>query len=156
MADSTRSSIAIAAKPPEIMAVIADFAGYPEWTGEIKKAEVLSTGADGRAEQVRLEMDAGPIQDDQVLAYSWDNDRRVRWTLVSSTMLRSLDGSYTLAEGLDGTTQVAYELTVDLNMPLIGLLKRKVEKRIIERALSGLKQRVEEAQAGGQTETTER
>ena len=59
MAEHTRSSIVVEAEPAEVMEVIADFARYPEWTGEVKEAEVLSTDDRGRAEQVRLLLDAG-------------------------------------------------------------------------------------------------
>jgi hypothetical protein len=38
---------------------------------------------------------------------------------------------------------VTYQLAVDLTIPMIGMLKRKGEKVIIDTALKGLKQRVE-------------
>ena len=78
------------------MGVIADFARYPDWTGEVKEAEVLDTDAEGRAKQVRLVLDAGAIKDDHTLAYTWSGDNEVSWTLVKSQMLRALDGSYLL------------------------------------------------------------
>jgi hypothetical protein len=34
-------------------------------------------------------------------------------------------------------------LAVDINMPMIGMFKRKAEKAIIDSALKGLKKRVE-------------
>ncbi|MDI9896845.1 cyclase, partial [Rhodococcus sp. IEGM 1381] len=40
-------------------------------------------------------------------------------------------------------TDVTYELTVDLNIPMIGLFKRKAEKVITDTALKELKKRVE-------------
>lgn len=96
MAEHTSSSITIEAAPADVMAVISDFARYPDWTGEVKEAEVLKTDEQGRAEQVRLVMDAGAIKDDQVLGYTWTGENEVSWTLVKSQMLRSLDGSYIL------------------------------------------------------------
>ena len=54
------------------MEVISDFARYPEWTGEVKEAEVLAQDAQGRAEQVRLLLDAGAIKDEHTLAYDLD------------------------------------------------------------------------------------
>ncbi|GAB2595180.1 SRPBCC family protein [Streptomyces capparidis] len=150
MAEHTRSSITIEASPAEVMAVISDFARYPEWTGEVKEAEIVKTGADGRAEEVRLLLDAGAIRDDHTLAYTWDGDREVSWTLVRSTMLRALDGTYSLAPLGDGSrTEVTYQLAVDVKIPMLGMIKRKAEKVIIDRALSGLKQRVESPAAGG-------
>ncbi|MGE7433369.1 SRPBCC family protein [Kitasatospora sp. NPDC001175] len=143
MAEHTRSSITIAATPAEVMAVIADFAAYPAWTGEVKEIEVLESAEDGRATQVRLLLDAGAIRDEHVLAYTWDDDREVSWTLVKSQMLRALDGSYTLAP-VRGGTEVTYQLAVDVKIPMLGMIKRKAEKVIIDRALAGLKKRVED------------
>jgi ribosome-associated toxin RatA of RatAB toxin-antitoxin module len=143
MAEHTRSSTTIDAAPAQVMAVIADFAAYPEWTGEVKEVEVLGTGADGRAQKVRLLLDAGAIKDEHVLAYTWDGDRQVSWTLVKSQMLKALDGSYSLAATRGGGTEVTYQLAVDVKIPMLGMIKRKAEKVIIDRALAGLKKRVE-------------
>nr|WSZ95610.1 SRPBCC family protein [Streptomyces sp. NBC_00857] len=145
MAEHTSSSITIEAAPADVMGVIADFARYPDWTGEVKEAEVLTTDAKGRAEQVRLVLDAGAIKDDHTLAYTWTGDNEVSWTLVKSQMLRALDGSYHLASVGDGHTEVTYRLTVDVKIPMLGMIKRKAEKVIIDRALAGLKKRVESA-----------
>lgn len=146
MAEHTSSSITIEAAPAEVMGVIADFARYPDWTGEVKQAEVLATDERGRAKEVRLVMDAGAIKDDQTLGYTWTGDDEVSWTLVKSQMLRSLDGSYLLRPVGSGT-EVTYRLTVDVKIPMLGMIKRKAEKVIIDRALAGLKQRVESKEA---------
>jgi ribosome-associated toxin RatA of RatAB toxin-antitoxin module len=144
MAEHTSSSITIEAAPADVMGVISDFARYPEWTGEVKEAEVLATDAKGRAEQVRLVLDAGAIKDDHTLAYTWNGENEVSWTLVKSQMLRAIDGSYTLAAvGGGDRTEVTYQLTVDVKIPMLGMIKRKAEKVIIDRALAGLKKRVE-------------
>jgi ribosome-associated toxin RatA of RatAB toxin-antitoxin module len=143
MAEHTSSSITIEALPADVMGVIADFARYPDWTGEVKEAEVLATDERGRAEQVRLVLDAGAIKDAHTLAYTWTDDNEVSWTLVKSQMLRSLDGSYFLSPLGGGRTEVTYRLTVDVKIPMLGMIKRKAEKVIIDRALAGLKKRVE-------------
>jgi uncharacterized membrane protein len=143
MADATSSSITIAAPPERVMAVIADFAAYPEWANQINTVEVLTPGADGRAERVRFTMDAGAIKDSYTLDYTWAPDgRSVSWTLVKGQIQKAQDGSYRLAGRGDSTT-VTYSLAVDLNIPMIGMLRRKAEKVIIDTALKGLKRRVE-------------
>lgn len=63
-------------------------------------------------------------------------------------MLRSLDGSYTLAPLGADRTEVTYQLAVDVKIPMLGMIKRKAEKVIIDRALAGLKKRVEDTAAG--------
>jgi carbon monoxide dehydrogenase subunit G len=142
MADRTSSNITINAAGPEVMAVIADFPAYPEWAEGITAAEVLSTADDGRAERVRITLEAGPIKDTYVLAYTWA-DEAVHWNLAEAgTVLTGMTGAYRLVPR-DGSTEVTYELAVDVRIPMIGMVKRKAEKRIIETALKGLKRRVE-------------
>jgi hypothetical protein len=142
MAEQTSSSIRIAADPASVMAVIADFAAYPEWATGVKQTEVLSKRLDGRAEQVQFSLNAPPIKDTYTLAYIWKGDDEVRWTLVNASVLKAMDGAYILHGDASGT-EVTYKLAVDVAIPMIGLLKRKAEKVIIDTALKGLKRRVE-------------
>ncbi len=143
MADQTTSSIVVDAAPHEVMAVIADFPAYPAWAKGVTTAKVLSELPDGRAEQVFFTLDVSPIKDEYTLSYVWSGDDEVTWTLVEGKMLRALDGAYVLADRGDGTTDVTYRLALDVSIPLIGMLKRKGEKILIDTALKGLKKRVE-------------
>ena len=142
MAEQTTSSILVEAPPAAVMAVIADFEAYPSWAKGVKAADIEATFPDGRAKEVHFVLDVAPIKDDYTLAYDWDGDHQVTWTLARGNMLRSLDGAYVLRE-VGGGTEVTYRLALDLNIPLIGMLKRKGEKILIETALRGLKNRVE-------------
>ncbi|MFI6731712.1 SRPBCC family protein [Nonomuraea sp. NPDC050451] len=142
MADRTTSSTTISAGRPEVMAVIADFPSYPDWAGQVKSAEVLTTDGQGRPETVRFVLDAGMISDTYTLGYTWQDDH-VSWQVVEpGKMVSDLRGSYRLADTGRGT-DVTYELTVDLSVPMIGMIKRKAEKVIVDTALKGLKKRVE-------------
>jgi carbon monoxide dehydrogenase subunit G len=142
MADQSTQSITIDAPPAAIMAVIGDFAAYPQWAASVKSAEVLSTGPDGRAVQVKFQLDAGPVKDEYVLDYTWTGDERVDWHLVRASMQKSQQGSYVLVPR-GGSTEVTYHLAVDLVIPMLGMLKRKAEKVIMDTALKELKKRVE-------------
>ena len=142
MADESTQSITINAAPAEVMAVIADFEAYPRWAASVKSCEVTVPGPDGRAKQVAFKIDAGGIRDEYELAYDWQDDRQVRWTLVKGQMQKAQRGSYTLAPVSAGT-DVTYSLSVDLAIPMLGMLKRKAERMIMDTALKELKKRVE-------------
>jgi ribosome-associated toxin RatA of RatAB toxin-antitoxin module len=143
MADQSTQSITVAAPPADVMAVIADFPSYPEWVAAAKQVDVLETGADGRARRVHFVLDAGAVKDDYVLEYTWDDDRRVSWHLVQGSMQKRQEGSYTLTETAPGTTDVTYAIAIDLSIPMLGMIKRKAEKVILDTALKELKKRVE-------------
>ncbi|BBY09094.1 SRPBCC family protein [Mycobacterium noviomagense] len=143
MAEKTTQTIYIDADPRTVMDVIADIGSYPEWVSEYKEAEVLEADAEGYPKVARLVLDATVLKDTMVLSYDWPKDHdSVRWSLVSSSLLKSLDGAYRLEPSGSGT-DVTYELTVDLAVPMIGLLKRKAERRLTDTALKDLKKRVE-------------
>jgi ribosome-associated toxin RatA of RatAB toxin-antitoxin module len=142
MADQSTQSIVVDAPAADVMAVIADFASYPQWVAAAKKVEILETGPDGRAQRVHFVLDAGAVKDDYVLDYAWDGDRAVSWNLVKGQMQKRQEGSYTLTER-DGATEVTYAITIDLSIPMLGMIKRKAEKVILDTALKELKKRVE-------------
>ena len=143
MADQTTSSIVIDADPRSIMEVIADFDSYPQWVQGVKKAEVVEERDSGRADRVYFELDASPIKDQYTLRYTWHDPDSVTWTLVDGKMLKAMDGAYELEERSVGGTEVTYRLAVDIAIPMIGMLRRKAEKVILDTALTGLKTRVE-------------
>ncbi|QZY28008.1 SRPBCC family protein [Nocardioides coralli] len=143
MAEQTTSSIVIDAEPAAVMEVIGDFAAYPEWAKGVQEARVVEEGEGGWAERVFFRLDVSPIKDEYTLAYDWDGYDEVTWHLVEGKMLRTLDGAYTLRDLGGGRTEVTYRLALDLSVPLIGMIKRKGEKILIDTALKGLKKRVE-------------
>jgi hypothetical protein len=152
MAASTSSHIMIAAPREAVMAVIADFAAYPQWASAVRAAEVLGEAA-GRASQVRFTLDAGVVKDTYVLGYDWDGDAGVHWHLAEpGSVISAMDGGYLLADRGEAT-EATYELTVDLRIPMPGLLKRRAEKTIIDTALKGLKNRVESRPGDGEDST---
>jgi uncharacterized membrane protein len=142
MADQSTQSIVVDAPAADVMAVIADFDAYPTWVAAAKRVEVGESGPDGRAKQVHFVLDAGAVKDDYVLDYTWEGDRRVSWRLVKGQMQKRQEGSYTLVE-TGGRTEVTYAITIDLSIPMLGMIKRKAEKVILDTALKELKKRVE-------------
>jgi ribosome-associated toxin RatA of RatAB toxin-antitoxin module len=144
MADQTESSIVINASPAAIMDVIADLAAYPQWSDGIKEVTVLALYEDdSRPADARFNLSSGAIKDIYELEYDWDGDEKVSWTLTKGDMLTAMDGVYELTPNGDGSTTVHYRLAVDVKIPMIGMIKRKAEKVIVDTALKGLKKRVE-------------
>jgi len=143
MADRTSSSITVAADRAAVMEVIADFGSYPDWATGVRSADVVEADPGGRPRRVRFTLDAGLIKDSYVLGYEWDGDAAVRWQLAEpGSMLTEMSGAYVLTSDGPGT-KVSYELAVGTRVPLLGLIRRRAEKTIVDTALRGLKSRVE-------------
>ena len=82
-----------------------------------------------------ISISATPAQIMDVIA---DLSAYPQWSdgITSVTVLSRYDSG-------NGTTTVHYRLQVDVKIPMIGMLKRKAEKVIVDTALKGLKARVE-------------
>lgn len=153
MADRTESSILIPAPPSEVIDVISDFDNYPEWA-DFKSVQILSENEGGWAQEVEFSLDAGVVKDTYVLDYDWQitesGEGEVSWNLVRAGALKAMTGSYTLSavdmdSAPDGVgTEVVYQLQVDVKIPMLGAMKRKAEKMIVDTALKSLADRVVE------------
>ena len=143
MAELTHSSIVIAADPADIMDIIADVEAYGEWIPGIDAVTARGVDDAGRPAEATFTGNLGLIKDTYSVAYDWA-DTEVSWHLTKGEMLHDLHGTYTCTDLGDGTTQVDYSLAVELAVPVIGMLRRRGEKVIVDSALKGLKRRAEE------------
>lgn len=151
MADRTESSALIPAPPSAVIDVISDFDKYPEWA-DFKAARILSEDEGGWAAEVEFTLEAGLIKDTYVLGYDWQitesGEGAVSWHLVRASVLKEMAGTYALtAVDLPGApegmgTEVLYQLQVDVKIPMLGAMKRKAEKVIVDTALKTLAERV--------------
>lgn len=138
MVDQRTERATITAPPDRCFAAALDFERYPEWASDIKMARVLSRDDDGRAVDVEFRAAAMGRSTTYTLRYFYgSNPLRLAWRLQRGDLTRRLDGEYEFLPvvGDPGSTDVLYQLAVDLAVPLPGFVKRRAEARIVRTAL---------------------
>lgn len=144
MTDEATESIHIDAPPARCYEIAIDFERYPEWAADIKSVEVLERDEQGRGSRVRFRAAAMGQSVGYTLVYDYaDAPRTLSWVQVAGDMTRKLDGSYVFDAAPAGGTEMTYQLTVELKVPLIRFIKRRAEGRILGTALRELKARAE-------------
>jgi ribosome-associated toxin RatA of RatAB toxin-antitoxin module len=146
MAINEVREIVIEASPEEIIDVIADLEAAPEWSPPHQSVEILEKNSDGRPTKVKMKVKAAGITDEQLLEYSW-SDNKVSWSLISSGQQRSQDASYTLVPDGDAT-KVKFELSVDPVVPLPGFVLKRAIKGTVDTGTEGLRKRVLQVKKG--------
>ncbi len=135
--------LTVQAPPARCFAVAADLARYPEWAPDVTEVIVLAEDEDGRAVEAEFLAAAIGRSARYTLRYDWSGaPERLSWKLVQGDVLRSCEGSYDFTEATGGTTHVAYNLALELLVPLPGFVKRRAEVRILG-TLREFKARVE-------------
>ncbi|MEY3890388.1 MAG: polyketide cyclase / dehydrase and lipid transport [Actinobacteria bacterium] len=143
MSNPTTSTISIAATADDVRAVLFDIANYPTWSTSFKSATVIESDAQGRPTQVKLSVDAGALKDKPTLNYDWSGyPDRVDFSLEDADLLTQMSGAYIVKDNGD-ETEVTFEMTVALSMPVPDMMRTKAEKSTIDLALKQLKEKLE-------------
>ena len=136
----------VGASPARTWDVLTNFPDYPVWAHDLKAVSVLEEDDEGRGVLVAFRAAAMGRSTSYTLRYDYDRAPDVlAWRLVKGDITRKLDGSYELSpvDGDPDSTSVAYNLTVDLVVPLPGFVKRRAEARIVHTALRQLRSHLE-------------
>ncbi|MEX2626511.1 MAG: SRPBCC family protein, partial [Ilumatobacteraceae bacterium] len=133
----------IDAPPAHVWDIAVDVERYPEWARDVKEATVVERDDQGRPTQVEFRVSALGRSTHYTLAYDHSRAPEVlTWEMVTGDIMRSINGSYHFAPAGDGGTDVRYDLTIELVVPLPGFVKRRAEVRILN-TLKELKTRAE-------------
>lgn len=134
----------IAGTPERCFSIVTDFERYPEWVADVKEVRVLERDQEGRGSVVSFRAGAFGRSTSYVLAYDYTGvPNVVSWRQQDGDLTSRLDGKYEFRAGSDGVTEVSYELSVELRVPIPGFVKRRVEAHILHAAVRDLKTRVE-------------
>jgi ribosome-associated toxin RatA of RatAB toxin-antitoxin module len=143
MSEKSSSTIVIDAPLADVQAALFDIATYPEWLTSIKKADVLESDAQGRAIKVKLAIDAGMMKDRVTLDYDWSAaPASLSFSMDEADLLTQMDGTYFIKALDEDSTQVTYELTVAVSLPVPSMMITKAQQQTIDAALKELAARV--------------
>ena len=139
----SRSTIVIEAPMSHVSEVLFDLEKYPDWSDSITKVKVTERDEGGRVTGATLTIAAGAVKDEVSLSYNWDGaPQRLEFELEDANMLTKMDGAYILKD-LGDETEVTYELSVGVSMPIPQMMITKQEKTTIDQALAQLKEHCE-------------
>ena len=143
MSSVSTSTVSITASADEVRAVLFDIASYPSWSTSFKSVTVLESDGQGRPTQVSMSVDAGALKDKPTLNYDWSAyPDRLDFSLEDAHLLTQMSGAYIVKDNGD-ETEVTFELTVALSMPVPDIMRTKAEKSTIDLALKQLKEKLE-------------
>ena len=143
MSNPTTSTVTISAAADDVRAVLFDIEKYPTWSTTFKSVTVQASNGDGRVTKAKLSVDAGALKDKPTLNYDWSGyPDRVEFSLEDADLLTDMSGAFIIKDNGD-ETEVTFELTVALSMPVPEMMRTKAEKSTIDLALKQLKEKLE-------------
>ncbi len=142
--ENAREKMVIGATPDQCYAVAASFEDYTSWAQDIKEVLIVSRDSSGRPVDVTYRAGAFGRTTSYTLRYDYSQaPLSLSWVQIAGDITSKLDGSYSFESDDLNQTNVSYELSVELAVPIPGFVKRRAEVRIVHAALRDLKDRVE-------------
>ena len=143
MPEKSLSTVVIDAPLADVQAALFEIGSYPEWLSSIKKVDVIDRDGENRVVKAKLAIDAGMMKDRVTLDYDWSAaPATLSFTMDEADLLTQMDGTYSLKAIDADTTQVTYELTVAVSLPVPSMMITKAQKQTIDAALKELAERV--------------
>ena len=143
MSEKSTATVLIDAPLADVQEALFAVGAYPEWLSSVKKSEVLESNTSGRVLKAKLSIDAGMMKDRVTLDYDWSAaPLALSFSMDEADLLTQMDGTYTLKSIDEDTTQVTYELTVAVSLPVPAMMITKGQQQIIDAALKELASRV--------------
>jgi uncharacterized membrane protein len=132
MAEQASQTTTIATAPERVWAIAADVEHYPEWAKDVKDVVVRARDGEGRPTEVEFRASALGRSTHYTLGYDYSDAPSVlAWRLIRGDIMSTVDGAYHFSPTPDGGTEVRYDLTIELVVPLPGFVKRRAEVRIL-------------------------
>ena len=132
MAEQATQTTIIAAPLDTVWSIATDIERYPEWAKDVKEVAIRERDDQGRPTEVEFRASALGRSTHYTLAYDYAQAPAVlSWRLVRGDIMSRIDGAYHFSSTANGGTEVRYDLTIDLVVPLPGFVKRRAEVRIL-------------------------
>ena len=134
------ASIEIEASIAEVYRLAADVEASPRWQPEIKVAECVERDGAGNQVLVHMETDAKVKLVKNEMRFNYEHPTRIGWSQEAGE-LKSIKGSWELADLGDGRTRATYALEVDLGRvlgmvirgPVVGVLRGQLVETMPEK-----------------------
>jgi ribosome-associated toxin RatA of RatAB toxin-antitoxin module len=144
MSQHSEATVEIQAPLSEVTAALFAVEGYSTWMSSIKKSEVTERDDQGRPIKATLSIDAGVMKDRPTLDYDWSAaPAELSFSLDEADLMTAMNGKYILKSVDEDTTQVTYQLGVEISMPVPRMMIAKTEQNTIDTALAELKAHLE-------------
>jgi ribosome-associated toxin RatA of RatAB toxin-antitoxin module len=129
-----------------VKSAIRAYQKYPKYLPGVTKIEVLPAAVKGSVCQVRYELNL--IKRFHYTLNMFDESpNRITWTLADSNLMKTNDGSWTLASKGDSKTKAVYSLDVKFKGLVPGAITDQIAKANLPLMMSGFQRMIDDLKA---------
>ncbi len=144
MAQRATESIVVKAGAAAIYDIVTDFEHYHDWVSDLKQIDILTRDSEQRPLEIQFRAAAFGRSTTYTLRYDYSlAPAQLSWRQIEGDLTETLNGRYRFDE-VEGSTNVTYDLEVELLVPIPTFIKSRAAYRIQTQALRELKAQAEQ------------
>ena len=137
----TRTAEIHGLEPAELYAVVTDYESYPKFFKDFTRCRILEREGDVWT----VEFTAKVIKEvSYTLRIVHDPEQlKTRWTFVRGSLVTDSRGGWSFTKTPSGT-RIDYDAEIEVNAPLPGFVKNKIQDAILNRSIATMFQQLEQ------------
>jgi ribosome-associated toxin RatA of RatAB toxin-antitoxin module len=139
-------TVEVGANAPSIMAIVADFERYPEWSAGVKGAWVLARYDDGRPSQLRLDTVVQGFEGSYIQAVYYPGANQIQTVMQQGELFSKQEQLFSVVES-GATSLLTVDMDVETTMPVPAPMLKMLLNGALEHLAENLKLRAEQLAA---------
>lgn len=129
-----------------VMAIVADFERYPEWSDGVTGCWVLARYDDGRPSQLRLDAAYQGFEGVYIQAVYYPGPNQIQTVMQQGELFKKQEQLFSVVE-LGASSLLTVDIDVEPSMPVPAPLVKQMLNNVLDHLADNLKQRAEQLAA---------
>ena len=140
-------TVEVGADAAAVMAIVADFEQYPEWSDGVKGCWVLARYDDGRPSQLRLDAGYQGFEGTYIQAVYYPGLNQIQTVMQQGELFTKQEQLFSWVE-TGPTTLLTVDIDVETSMPVPAPMVKMLLGNVLDQLAENLKKRAEQLAAG--------
>jgi ribosome-associated toxin RatA of RatAB toxin-antitoxin module len=140
-------TVEVDANAAAIMAIVADFERYPEWSDGAKGCWVLARYDDGRPSQIRLDAAYQGFEGVFIQAIYYPGQNQIQTVLQQGELFKKQEQLFSVVE-MGAASLLTVDIDVEPSMPVPAPMVKMMLNNVLDHLADNLKKRAEQLAAG--------
>jgi ribosome-associated toxin RatA of RatAB toxin-antitoxin module len=139
-------TVEVGADAGAIMAIVADFERYPEWSDGVKGCWVLARYDDGRPSQLRLDAAYQGFEGVYIQAVYYPGPNQIQTVMQQGELFKKQEQLFSVVE-MGASSLLTVDIDVEPSLPVPAPLVKSMLNNVLDHLADSLKQRAEQLAA---------
>jgi ribosome-associated toxin RatA of RatAB toxin-antitoxin module len=139
-------TVEVGADAGAIMAIVADFERYPEWSDGVKGCWVLARYDDGRPSQLRLDAAYQGFEGVYIQAVYYPGPNQIQTVMQQGELFKKQEQLFSVVE-MGASSLLTVDVDVEPSLPVPAPLVKSMLNNVLDHLADSLKQRAEQLAA---------